>query len=307
MSGSMIDTENWTVTRTTEIAAPRALVWGVVTNPVHLAQWFGQSADFPDGIVVGATGVFGWTEHGECPARIDVVDPITTFAFTWSPSGEEIRSDTGTTATFTLADSGDGGTVLTVHETGFDALSGDAARRRAALEGNAQGWNQELDDLAAHVDTLVRGGQPQSDLDRGMITHNILVDADISTVWATLTSESAIEAWWGHPARFPGGIREGAAGTFEWRDHGFMPMRVERLEEPHRFDLLWGELGDDEPGPDASYVAFTLMPAEGATVITVVETGFDSLDTAKRRAAMEENVKGWQAVLDSLAAHIARP
>lgn len=145
----------------------------------------------------------------------------------------------------------------------------------------------------------------RADLDAGTITRTVVVAAPQQDTWRALTDPRAIEQWWGHPAVFPGGVREGAEGTFEWVGHGFMPMRIERFDEPTHFDLLWGELGDDEPGEGASLVQFTLA-ADGAgrTLVTVLEKGFDRLDTAKRRAAMEENVKGWTMVLDALVRYV---
>src|SRR5690606_7168351 len=48
--------------RTLRIDAPPSLVWAVLTSPDQSAQWFGQSATFPDGVHAGATGTFGWTD-----------------------------------------------------------------------------------------------------------------------------------------------------------------------------------------------------------------------------------------------------
>lgn len=303
-STSQIDESALTVTRSLRIEAPRELVFEVLTRPDQIAQWFGQRADFPDGVRAGAHGTFGWTDHGDFPARIESYDPPTGFAFTWGTPGQPLREDNSTTATFTLAEDGDA-TVLTVVESGFDTL-GDAAGRRAAMEDNASGWVEELDQLATHVDLLVAGvTRPTSDLDAGLISRTVLVRAPQDVTWDVLTDEAAIEAWWGHPARFPGGgLRAGASGTFEWTGHGLMPMVVERFDAPAQLDLRWGGLGDDTPGPEASLVEFHLAPV-GAdrTLVTVVETGFGHLDAAARRAAMEQNVTGWTHVLDGLARH----
>lgn len=301
---SRIDEVAATVTRTVRIDAPPDLVFEVLTRPDQIAQWFGQSADFPDGVHVGARGSFGWVDHGDFPARVEAYEPPSRFAFTWGTPGEPIREDNSTTATFTLAPEGDA-TLLTVVESGFDTL-GDAAGRRAAMEDNAQGWTEELDHLVAHVDGLATGTglRPRADLDQGRIVRTVLIRAPRPVTWSVLTDEAAIEQWWGHPARFEGGIRTGAEGTFEWTGHGLMPMRVERADEPGRLDLRWGGLGEQTPGPDASLVSFTLHPVgEDRTLVTVVETGFSGLDAAARRAAMEDNVAGWTAVLDGLVGY----
>lgn len=300
MSTAEIDLESSTVTRTIRIDAPRALVWATLTSPEQIAQWFGQRADFPSGVHLGAEGVFGWTDHGDFPARIDVHDPHERFAFTWGTPGEPIREDNSTTATFTLSVDGEG-TVLTVVETGFEGLAPDVAKRRAAMEDNAQGWTEELDQLSAYVTSLPEGRSAVADLEAGTIIRTVLIGADRATAWSALTTPASIEAWWGHPAVFPDGVRPGSLGTFEWVGHGLFPVRIDRLEEPHRFVMTWGELGEPTPGPTATLVTFTLTGAGERTLVTVVETGFENQEAAARRAAMEGNVEGWNAVLDSFA------
>lgn len=298
---SRIDDTTFTVTRTVRVDAPRDLVFEVLTQPSQIAQWFGQSADFPDGVHVGAEGTFGWTEHGDFPARVEAYEPPRTFAFTWGTPGDPLREDNSTTATFTLEDDGDG-TLLTVVESGFDTL-GEASGRRAAMEDNAQGWTEELDELVTHAHGLASGTglRPHAELDAGRITRSVLVGAPQQTTWDVLVDPAAIREWWGHPAEFPGGMREGAAGTFEWVGHGLMPLRVERFHAPHRLVLLWGDLGEEVPGDDASLVEFCLSPVgPDRTLLAVVERGFLHLDAAARRADMEDNVVGWTTVLDAL-------
>ncbi|WP_420115181.1 SRPBCC domain-containing protein [Pseudactinotalea sp.] len=304
MTASEIDFETSTVTRTIRIEAPRPLVWATLTSPEQIAQWFGQRAEFPAGVHAGAEGSFGWTEHGDFPVRIDIDEPPSRFAFTWSLTGEAIREDNSTTATFTLLEDGEA-TVLSVVETGFDELAGDHLRRRAAMEENAQGWVGGLDGLGAYVTSLRDGRTAVADLDAGTITRTVLVDADQARAWSALTAPASIEAWWGHPAVFPDGVQPGSLGTFEWVGHGLFPVHIDALEEPDRFVMTWGELGETTPGPTATQVTFTLTSAGAQTLVTVVETGFASQEAAARRAAMEGNVEGWNAVLDSFARFVA--
>src|SRR5690606_29365040 len=196
------------------------------------------------------------------------------------------------------------GAQLTVVETGFDTLRGDVAAHRAAMADHAEGWERELDELVAHVTTLRRGGGAVADLDAGTITRTVLVGADRPTVWRALTTPAAIEAWWGHPASFPDGVRPGSLGTFELVGHGLFPVLLERVEEPSLFTFTWGDLGETEPGPRSTHVRFDLVEAGEATLVTVVESGFDRTPAAERRAAMEQNTGGWDAVLDALVAHV---
>lgn len=300
MSQAQIDIETSTVSRTIRIEAPRALVWAALTAPEQIAQWFGQRAEFPDGVHLGAEGSFGWTDHGDLPARIEAYEPHTRFAFAWGTPGEPIRDDNSTTATFTLTAEG-GATVLTVVETGFDTLAPDDVKRRAAMADNAQGWTAELDELSAYVTSLPEGRTAVADLEAGTITRTILVEADQATTWSALTTLESIGAWWGHPADFPDGVRPGSLGTFEWVGHGSFPVLIDTVDEADRFAIIWGELGETTPGVTATKVTFTLTSAGDQTLLTVVETGFESREAAARRAAMEGNVEGWNLVLDSFA------
>lgn len=147
--------------------------------------------------------------------------------------------------------------------------------------------------------------RPEPDFEAGRITHTVSVPASRHVTWTELTNPASIEQWWGHPADFPGGMREGARGTFEWVGHGLMPMHITRMEAPAHFDLLWGELGDTEPGENASPVHFTLREdGSEQTLLTVVESGFDRFPTDERQAALDENVKGWSMVLDSFVKYV---
>lgn len=89
----------------------------------------------------------------------------------------------------------------------------------------------------------------KADLDAGCITRTVLVRTSQQVAWDTLTDPAAIEAWVGHLAVFPDGMRQGRSFyTLSGVGHGLMPVRIERFDEPDNFDLLWGELGDEEPG-----------------------------------------------------------
>lgn len=155
--GAVADFDTFRLTRSVRIHAPQETVWRALTEPAHLGRWFGQSAEFPDGVHPGALGTFGWTDEGVFPVRIEQYEPVTAFAFTWGRSEEEIRQDNSTTATFTLVmdPTHPGATVVTVTETGFDTL-GDIAARRAAMEENTQGWTEELDEFVAYAEALAR-------------------------------------------------------------------------------------------------------------------------------------------------------
>ncbi|MGW0172392.1 SRPBCC domain-containing protein [Rhodococcus sp. NPDC003322] len=147
---AVVDGDRYTVSRTIVVNAPRAAVWRALTDPEHIAKWFGQTARI-DALEVGAKGGFGWTEHGEFPLVITEVDEPAHFAYRWDMQPGEFDFARATEARFTLVEDGDA-TVLTVVESGFDRISDDEEVRRGQLEDNRQGWDGELDELAAYLE-----------------------------------------------------------------------------------------------------------------------------------------------------------
>ena len=149
---SVVDSDEFTVRRTVTIAAPIEKVWAAVTEPEHISRWFGQAAVL-DELAVGAHGSFTWDDYGTIPVRIEELDPPRVVAYRWSnESGNAIAVDSvdpehSTVFRFTL-EAVEGGTQLTVVESGFDTLSTPAE----SMESNRGGWDHELDELVAYLE-----------------------------------------------------------------------------------------------------------------------------------------------------------
>jgi uncharacterized protein YndB with AHSA1/START domain len=80
-----------------------------------------------------------------------------------------------------------------------------------------------------------------------------------------------------------------------------MAFHVERIEPMKLFSFRWHPFAIDR-AVDYSHepmtlVTFTLEPAEGGTLLTVVESGFDALPIARRTDAFEANDEGWSLML----------
>ncbi|TXK19092.1 SRPBCC domain-containing protein [Homoserinibacter sp. GY 40078] len=139
------------VRRTIRIAAPIEKVWSAVTEPEHISQWFGIAA--LDGTGPGASGTMTFEGYGAVPIRVEAIDAPHSVTYRWSnddASGslpESVNDETSTVFTFTLAEV-EGGTELTVVETGFENTSDALANLRA----HRTGWTDELDKLVALLD-----------------------------------------------------------------------------------------------------------------------------------------------------------
>lgn len=151
---AVVDTENFTVSRTVHIKAAPARVWAALTTSDLITEWLGNKAYLPD-LRVGGEGVFGFEGYGEFPVRIDEYDEPVAFAFTWgtppAPAQGEaanLTPENSTQVRFTLVADGEA-TILSVVESGFGLLGRDPID---AMNSNRQGWTDELDELVAYLE-----------------------------------------------------------------------------------------------------------------------------------------------------------
>lgn len=136
------------IEREVVIDAPVDRVWELVTKAEHLGRWFGDAGAEVD-LRPGGALELRWTED-RARGRIEAVEPPRLFVFRWAPfedpGGRQPTDDNSTRVEFTLSEEGDG-TRLRVVESGFDALATSEERRRKNLEGNTEGWREELAEL----------------------------------------------------------------------------------------------------------------------------------------------------------------
>lgn len=137
------------------LRASRSRVWRALTDSSEFGQWFGVAFEGP--FRVGEK-ISGQITHKECDhmifdAWIDRMDAEDTFVFRWQPQdiseGVDKSSQPSTVVTFVLADADDG-TLLTVTESGFDALP--ESSRMEVFSRNEGGWTAQMDNIRKHVD-----------------------------------------------------------------------------------------------------------------------------------------------------------
>jgi uncharacterized protein YndB with AHSA1/START domain len=131
------------------LPSPRARVWRALTNAEEMGAWFGANITgatiAPGTHVVGHMTIPGY-EHVAFDIIIDEMVAEQRFAWRWHPGAIDPKVDYSAEprklVTFTLEDAPNGGTLLRVVESGFDALP--AARRGSAFTGNSKGWQGQL-------------------------------------------------------------------------------------------------------------------------------------------------------------------
>jgi uncharacterized protein YndB with AHSA1/START domain len=147
------------------LRAPRTRVWRALSDAREFGSWFGVAFDGP--FVAGAriTGKIAPTTadadvaekqkpYAGMPfeAWVETIEPERLFSFRWHPFGIDPKVDYSkeptTLVELVLADV-DGGTLLTVTETGFDGIP--LARRKQAFSANEGGWTMQMTLIERHV------------------------------------------------------------------------------------------------------------------------------------------------------------
>jgi uncharacterized protein YndB with AHSA1/START domain len=138
------------------LKAPRARVWKAISDSREFGEWFHASFEGP---FVAGTQVNGiMTEAGyegePFIAWVERIEPERHFSLRWHPysieKGSDYSNEPTTLVTFELEERG-GETVLTIVESGFDALP--ASRRAKAFESNSEGWAIQSERVARYVES----------------------------------------------------------------------------------------------------------------------------------------------------------
>ncbi len=145
---------------------------------------------------------------------------------------------------------------------------------------------------------------PASVVDEASFTvrRSIRINAPVEKVWQAVTQPEHISRWFGRTVL--DGVGVGAAGTMTFPDYGSIPLRVEEWDELRRVAYRWnnddalGELPDGVQEKGSTVFTFTLDETDGATQLTVVESGFEN--TSAPLENLESHRTGWDEELDKL-------
>jgi uncharacterized protein YndB with AHSA1/START domain len=136
------------------LRATRSRVWRALTNAEEFGTWFRINFDGPivEGRPVRGNLTFKGYEHVVVEMLIERIDPERYFSYRWHPGAVDPAVDYSAEPTtlveFTLEDA-DGGTAVTIVESGFDRIP--LARRAEAFRMNNAGWDGQIKNLAQYV------------------------------------------------------------------------------------------------------------------------------------------------------------
>lgn len=148
------------------LRAPRERVWRAISEAKQFGTWFGVAFDGEFAAGARITGRIAPTQVDPEVAKlqqpyvgfpfdfhIERIEPMTLFSFRWHPNAVDRNADYSTEpmtlVEFRLQDA-DEGTLLTITESGFDAIP--LARRAQAFTSNDGGWAHQSKLIEKYLD-----------------------------------------------------------------------------------------------------------------------------------------------------------
>jgi uncharacterized protein YndB with AHSA1/START domain len=144
------------IEKTITIKAPQARVWKAISDAKEFGSWFKMSLN--GAFTPGAKLVGTLTENPPYKGLtfdlvVEKVEPETLLSYRWHPYAVDTKVDYSqepmTLVELRLA-AIEGGTRLTVTETGFDQIP--AHRRAEALRMNDGGWAEQVQRVRQYVE-----------------------------------------------------------------------------------------------------------------------------------------------------------
>jgi uncharacterized protein YndB with AHSA1/START domain len=130
-------------------------VWRALTEVEQFNAWFGVSLTSPFSSGAEVSGVITLRNPERQIAMtiwIESMEPESFFSFRWHPyaieEGVDFSAEPTTLVAFTLEEV-DGGTRLTIVESGFDAIP--ESRRAKAFSMNDRGWAAQAENIRKFV------------------------------------------------------------------------------------------------------------------------------------------------------------
>ncbi len=146
----MIDTNTDRIEKTLVLRAPRSRVWQALTNVDEFNSWFqvGLAGSFAPGARLRGTFTIDGHQDQTMDITVESMEPERLISWRWVPGNGDTEKDQTTLVCFELEDA-DGGTRLTMVESGFDALPPEQYEN--AYRGNTDGWAWQMDNLRRYL------------------------------------------------------------------------------------------------------------------------------------------------------------
>jgi uncharacterized protein YndB with AHSA1/START domain len=144
------------------------------------------------------------------------------------------------------------------------------------------------------------------------IERKILLKASPARVWRALSNAEELGKWFGvklEGKTFAAGKRVQGQVTHPGYEHLVWDVVIERMEPERILSWRWHpaplEPGADYAKEPTTLVTFELQAAQGGTLLTIVESGFDAVPPARRLDAFRLNSSGWDQQIKNIEKHVA--
>ena len=137
------------------LKAPRSRVWRALSNAKEFGDWFGvdfTGETFAEGKLVKGRVTYPGYEQLLMEIISERLVPERLLSWRWHPAAIDPAADYSqepmTLVVFELME-GEGGTVLSIVESGFDKIP--LARRSEVFRMNSSGWDEQMTNIEKHV------------------------------------------------------------------------------------------------------------------------------------------------------------
>ena len=146
------------------------------------------------------------------------------------------------------------------------------------------------------------------------IERKVLLKAPRSRVWRALSNAEEFGDWFGAAFKgkvFAAGQRVQGNITYPGYEHLVLDVLIERMEPQRLLSFRWHpaavERSVDYSKEPTTLVVFELQEAEGGTMLSLVESGFDKIPPSRREEAFRMNSGGWTEQMKNIEKHVATP
>jgi|SRR5215204_2298410 len=134
--------------------ASRSRVWRAITTAEEFGAWFrvNLEGEFAEGGTIRGRITHPGYEHVTVEMLVERIEPERYFSYRWHPHALDPAVDYSaepTTLVEFILEEAEGGTAVTIVESGFDRIP--LARRAEAFRMNGQGWAGQIQNLARYV------------------------------------------------------------------------------------------------------------------------------------------------------------
>jgi uncharacterized protein YndB with AHSA1/START domain len=136
------------------LRAARSRVWRAIANAEEFGTWFRVKLDgaFAEGRPIQGKMAIPGYEHMTMELLVERIDPEQYFSYRWHPyaidPAVDYSAEPTTLVEFKLEEV-DGGTAVTIVESGFDRIP--LARRAEAFRMDNQGWAGQIKNIERYV------------------------------------------------------------------------------------------------------------------------------------------------------------